>query len=536
MQGGIKNLLLLGRNIKIIRLKLVDDTSALTDELGRLWLDVCFDDRALLVDKTTTSDGQFMTLKEILSTNFQVLTSNEDLAVETWYELVVGNQAKVIRPSSSRNVFDEPEFYPDWLLLDRSVRLSDDDQQRLVDYIDGSTSVKLATINSWSAKLLKQTSLALFDRPEATAATVATLVRRAQLADERLLAVIAKRHIYLADNQRTVKIKRPDKFPAAEIYNYLLKLADYQYDAEDQAKLLAWLMKQTAAGRTIDWTGLDGRLTETPAVEIISGSVNHLKSLAQLVKQLAASTKPWTDISRSRQLNSDEYSQLVDNLLITKGLDKLTEVVLIGGEVKPQVLSKLKLTTRVGVRLNTGYESMPGFETESVTAGLDGLAERMADYQQAGCQLAVWPVKYTLSETLPHDASILSNSHIATRFAKLAQENGLLPVVQLLIQGCDEEKFDRIIKSLIAEMGLFKVDYANLSVLIVAPGCQSLSSQSLLDKGVLVVRQDQKVRDGEIASQAQRFKSLYSLPDSTEEEAQEIRTKFADILRRIDKQ
>lgn len=526
--GGMKNLLLLGKNVEIISLKLADETAALSDELGRLWLDLCFNEQALLIDQTEVRDDHFLAFKEILASHFQVLTSSQDLLAETWYELRLGQQTKLLRPAESQRVFDEPEFYPDWLVLDRSVRLSHDDQRRLIDYLVGSTVVKLATINSWSPILLEQADLLLFERSHIDPATIQGWIRQAKLSGSRSLAVITPDACYLADEQRLVQIKRLSQVSTDELWSYLLKLADYGLDAEDQAKALVWLMDQTVSGRKIKWSDLMVAIADQDPVSLLFGDLDYSKKMSAQIQQWRQTKLPWIDLSQAEQLTATEYSQCISNLLSTKALNELVAVILLDSRIKPTQLARLSDLPSLGVRLSTGFETLPGFEQELVTKGLDDLAERLTAYQQAGCRLALWSIKYRLSASVPHDASILSNSHIAARFAKLVQAAGLLPVVQLLISASETSKLNNLIQSLILEMDLLGVDLSNLIILVSAPGLQAAQAKIDSSLPALLLWQDDVVAS--IGCWAKMFDQVCDHVPTDETTAQAARTEFARLL------
>src|SRR5687767_4694081 len=54
----------------------------------------------------------------------------------------------------------------------------------------------------------------------------------------------------------------------------------------------------------------------------------------------------------------------------------------------PQHLSKLGIVP--GIKVDTGAKPLAGFPGETITEGLDGLRERMADYYSLGARFAKW--------------------------------------------------------------------------------------------------------------------------------------------------
>jgi len=83
-----------------------------------------------------------------------------------------------------------------------------------------------------------------------------------------------------------------------------------------------------------------------------------------------------------------------------------------------------------GIKVDAGAKDLAGFPGEKVTEGLDGLRERFAEYRELGLRFAKWRTVTSVSETLPTTTAIELNAHVQARYAALAQEAGLLPIVE----------------------------------------------------------------------------------------------------------
>ncbi len=78
---------------------------------------------------------------------------------------------------------------------------------------------------------------------------------------------------------------------------------------------------------------------------------------------------------------------------------------------------------------------MAGAEGETVTEGLDGLRERLAEYHSLGARFAKWRATYTITAKsqdggLPSAYCIDVNAHALARYAALCQEAGIVPIVE----------------------------------------------------------------------------------------------------------
>ena len=72
----------------------------------------------------------------------------------------------------------------------------------------------------------------------------------------------------------------------------------------------------------------------------------------------------------------------------------------------------------------------PVYPGETVTEGLDGLRERLAEYRELGARFAKWRAVITIGDGIPTDACIHANAHALARYAALCQEAGIVPIVE----------------------------------------------------------------------------------------------------------
>src|SRR5712692_3859926 len=69
-------------------------------------------------------------------------------------------------------------------------------------------------------------------------------------------------------------------------------------------------------------------------------------------------------------------------------------------------------------------------EGETVTEGLDGLRERLAEYRGLGARFAKWRATYSIAADKPSEYCVWTNAHALARYAALCQEAGLVPIVE----------------------------------------------------------------------------------------------------------
>jgi fructose-bisphosphate aldolase class I len=83
-----------------------------------------------------------------------------------------------------------------------------------------------------------------------------------------------------------------------------------------------------------------------------------------------------------------------------------------------------------GIKVDAGAKPLAGADGETVTEGLDGLRERLAEYRSLGARFAKWRATYSITDTLPSAYCIDVNAHALARYAALCQEAGIVPIVE----------------------------------------------------------------------------------------------------------
>jgi fructose-bisphosphate aldolase class I len=93
-----------------------------------------------------------------------------------------------------------------------------------------------------------------------------------------------------------------------------------------------------------------------------------------------------------------------------------------------QVLSRQGIVP--GIKVDTGAEPLAGAPEETVTEGLDGLRDRLAEYHGMGARFAKWRAVIRVTPNLPSPACVSANAHALARYAALCQERQLVPIVE----------------------------------------------------------------------------------------------------------
>ena len=88
-----------------------------------------------------------------------------------------------------------------------------------------------------------------------------------------------------------------------------------------------------------------------------------------------------------------------------------------------------------GIKVDAGAKPLALSEGETVTEGLDGLRERLAQYSELGAKFAKWRATYSIDTASkggrrPTWECINVNAHALARYAALCQEAGIVPIVE----------------------------------------------------------------------------------------------------------
>jgi fructose-bisphosphate aldolase class I len=108
--------------------------------------------------------------------------------------------------------------------------------------------------------------------------------------------------------------------------------------------------------------------------------------------------------------------------------DETIRQIAADGTPFPEVLRRQGVIP--GIKVDGGTKPLAGFPDEVVTEGLDGLRNRLTEYASLGARFAKWRAVIRIGDGRPTDTCLDANAHALARYAALAQEAGLVPVVE----------------------------------------------------------------------------------------------------------
>ena len=122
-----------------------------------------------------------------------------------------------------------------------------------------------------------------------------------------------------------------------------------------------------------------------------------------------------------------------------------------------------------GIKVDQGAKPMALFPNETITEGLDGLRERFSEYGKLGARFAKWRAVINIAEGVPTYAAIEANAQALARYAALAQEQGIVPIVEpeVLMDGghtlerC-EEVTDLVLATVFRQLRLQRIELTGM--------------------------------------------------------------------------
>ena len=152
------------------------------------------------------------------------------------------------------------------------------------------------------------------------------------------------------------------------------------------------------------------------------------ESSPTMAKRLASigldSTEPRRRAYREMLFATPGLSEFISGVIL---FDETLHQSATDGTPIPELLRRQGIIP--GIKVDGGTRPLAGFPDEVVTEGLDGLRDRLTGYAAAGARFAKWRAVIRIGGR-PTDACIEANAHALARYAALAQEAGLMPIVE----------------------------------------------------------------------------------------------------------
>ena len=207
------------------------------------------------------------------------------------------------------------------------------------------------------------------------------------------------------------------------------------------------------------------------ALKIISSGKGILaadESIGTMTKRLEAvnvkSTPENRLLFRETLISSESMKECIGGVIL---FDETIKQISSTGQTIPKMISTMGSVP--GIKVDTGAKVLAGSSEEKITEGLDGLRERLNKYYELGARFTKWRGVYIISDKYPSKLAIQSNAHALARYSALAQECGMVPIVEpeVLMDGNHSAdvclaKTSEVIEKCFEELILHKVDLTGI--------------------------------------------------------------------------
>jgi fructose-bisphosphate aldolase class I len=141
-----------------------------------------------------------------------------------------------------------------------------------------------------------------------------------------------------------------------------------------------------------------------------------------------------------------------------------------------------------GIKVDKGLIPISDGSDEVITQGLDGLNDRLEEYASIGAKFTKWRAVIKIGNDTPTDQCIDGNADALAEYAKLAQNNGLVPIVEpeILMDGDHtiDQSFNASSRALASLFNSLKAKGVNLKGVLLKPSMVTPGSEATLKASV----------------------------------------------------
>ena len=196
---------------------------------------------------------------------------------------------------------------------------------------------------------------------------------------------------------------------------------------------------------------------------------------------------------QSNEVNRRNYREM---LFRSEGMkSNIGGVILFDETIKqsakdgtPLVDIILRQSALPGIKVDKGLQPFEGSPNETITQGLDGLGERCTEYFSLGSKFTKWRAVINIGESLPSDECIKANMQALADYAKIVQENNMVPMVEpeVLMEGNHSigECYDATSKCLSSLFNCLENNNVNIKGTILKPNMVTSGSSATIQSDI----------------------------------------------------
>ena len=451
----MSNILIIGNILKDVYLRMDERQNNFeTDEHGTPWLDFGFNGSSHKFFRRISIYGGAAVALEVLNRFEQQariagsklgfaggeIITNGQQAQTYRYMLCHGNKITYLVPNErTETKWVMPHGMVEWLFIDRSAGVTAELVKEIKNFLSMSQHTRVAfyapkELTNADKELLAIANLVFVDSDaeEIEAPASASVCK------------ISDQDISLNGHTQTWRIERTDLMThltmhsiiAASVFGALVKGASVK-DALLYAKINA---ENSSLSGTMPFEKIkalaDTKKAEETDIRLIaatmmapgkgilaadeSGGNIHKKFEAMLITDDEQHRRDY----RNLLLSTPELERYVNGVIL---FDETTHQKCDDGRDFVSYLTAHGVVP--GVKVDEGLANFPDSD-EQYTKGIEGLKKRLPDYYAKGLRFCKWRAAFTVDLGKPSDMAILKNCQLLAEYAKICQDNNMVPIVE----------------------------------------------------------------------------------------------------------
>lgn len=450
----MSNILIIGNILKDVYLRLDERLNNFEiDEAGTPWLDFGFDGSSHQFFRRISIYGGAAIALEVLN-RFDLsariagskmgfvggeIVDNGQKPQSYRYMLCHGNKISYLVPNErTETKWANPDSAVDWIFVDRSAGITDELVGEIKKFLSMSSRTRVAVyaakdLTDADKKLLGLANLIFADADLPS-----------DFKTDAPVCYISDTEISLNGHRQPWRIERTDLMTHLTVHSIIAASVFAALDKDASVKDALRYAKINAEGSSLSSTMPFNKIKEIADTQ--KSEETDIRMIAATMvgagKGILAADESGGNIHGKFEamMIPDDVQHRRDYrnvLLSTPELERYVNAVILFDETTRQKADDGRdfvsfLTAHgviPGVKVDEGLANFPDSE-ETYTKGLDGLKERLPKYYAAGLRFCKWRAAFEIDLGRPSKMAILKNCELLAQYAKLCQDNNLVPIVE----------------------------------------------------------------------------------------------------------
>lgn len=201
---------------------------------------------------------------------------------------------------------------------------------------------------------------------------------------------------------------------------------------------------------------------------ILDNNIKHLmsnqKGILAMDESVNTIAKRFESISIENNIsNRQNYREL---LLSTPDIDDYISGIILSEETFLDHYNNPIQNIAFGVKVDCGLIPFENSYIEKISTGLDTLNQKCIEYKEKGATFVKWRCVYSAKDNYPTQNLVNMNSKILAQYARISQENGLVPIIEpeILMDGNHSITKSSIVQKKVIESLYKELDKKNVYI------------------------------------------------------------------------